>query len=296
MNETAVFWGAIAAMAVAFTALAALLADAIEDGADRRSRSMGGETSRELEDLFLFIPPERLARIGLIGAAAAFLAVFTPFMSFTNAVSTLAGLGLGIAAGALVFMLPSRYVAFLRARRKRKFNEQLVDALVTMSNALRAGFSINQAFESVIEQGDIPISQEFGVCMRQMRVGMTFSEALASLDDRMKSDDLTLVVSAIEIARKTGGNLTEIFERISETIRGRMRIERRVRTLTAQGRMQGLVVSLMPLLLGGILTAMKPQMMLPFLASVNGMLCVGGATLLVAAGWFVIRRIVSIDV
>ena len=99
-----------------------------------------------------------------------------------------------------------------------------------------------------------------------------------------------------EIARRTGGNLTEIFDRISETIRARMRIERRVRTLTAQGRMQGIIVSAMPFVLGAAMTALKPELMLPFLGSFKGVLCVAGAALLVTCGWLVIRRIVRIDV
>ena len=203
---------------------------------------------------------------------------------------------LGLAAGAFVFTLPGRYVRILRERRRLKFNEQLVDALGTMSNALRAGFSINQAFESVVENGEKPISQEFSVLLQQMRVGLSFEDALASLDKRVASDDLTLVCTSIDIARKTGGNLTEIFDRISETIRGRMRIERRVRTLTAQGRMQGIIVSLMPLFLGIVMTMLKPEVMKPFLTSLKGLICVGVAAVLVTLGWLIIRKIVKIEV
>ena len=125
---------------------------------------------------------------------------------------------------------------------------------------------------------------------------MSFEDALNSLDSRMGSDDLTLVVTSIDIARRTGGNLTEIFDRISETIRGRMRIERRVRTLTAQGRVQGLIVSGLPVVLGLIMTLIKPAMMIPFLTSFVGMGCVGAAILLITGGWFVIRKIVKIEV
>ena len=125
---------------------------------------------------------------------------------------------------------------------------------------------------------------------------MSFDEALASLDRRVGSDDLTLVCTSIDIARRTGGNLTEIFDRISETIRGRMRIERRIRTLTAQGRLQGIVVSLMPLALGGIMTVMKPDLMLPFLMSVKGAICVALTFVLVSGGWFLIRKITRIEV
>ena len=188
------------------------------------------------------------------------------------------------------------YARWLNARYVRKFDEQLTDALGTMSNALRAGFSISQAFESVAEADLHPISDEFALLLQQMRVGMSFDDALASMEKRVSSDDLSLVVTAIDIARKTGGNLTEIFDSISNTIRGRMRVERKVRTLTAQGRLQGLVVSLMPLILCVIMTMMKPKLMIPFLTSFTGIACLLVASVLVFVGWLVIRKIVTIKV
>ena len=188
------------------------------------------------------------------------------------------------------------YAKWLNARYVRKFDEQLTDALGTMSNALRAGFSISQAFESVAESDMHPISDEFALLLQQMRVGMSFDDALASLDKRIGSDDLTLVVTAIDIARKTGGNLTEIFDSISETIRARMRIESKVRTLTAQGKLQGIIVSLMPFFLCGVMTVMKPGMMIPFLTSLNGIVCLAGASVMVLIGWLIIRKIVTIKV
>ena len=188
------------------------------------------------------------------------------------------------------------YARWLNARYARKFDEQLTDALGTMSNALRAGFSITQAFESVAEADLHPISDEFALLLQQMRVGMSFDDALASLEKRINSDDLALVVTAIDIARKTGGNLTEIFDSISNTIRARMRIERKVRTLTAQGRLQGLVVSLMPVALCFIMTVMKPKLMIPFLTSLHGIACLFVASVMVFVGWLVIRKIVTIKV
>ena len=188
------------------------------------------------------------------------------------------------------------YARWLNARYVRKFDEQLTDALGTMSNALRAGFSIAQAFESVAEADLHPISDEFALLLQQMRVGMSFDDALASLEKRINSDDLALVVTAIDIARKTGGNLTEIFDSISNTIRGRMRVERKVRTLTAQGRLQGLVVSLMPVILCVIMTMMKPKLMIPFLTSFAGIACLLVASAMVFVGWLIIRKIVTIKV
>ena len=185
---------------------------------------------------------------------------------------------------------------YLDARRRARFNLQLPEALATMSNALRAGFSISQAFDSVVKQGEAPVSEEFAILQQQLKIGMSFEDALSSLSQRVGSDDLTLVTTAILISRKTGGNVTEIFDKISETIRGRQRIERKVKSLTAQGRMQGVVVSLMPLFLGFAMTLMKPKMMLPFLTSAAGAGAVLLTCALVGCGWLMIRKIIKIDV
>ena len=185
---------------------------------------------------------------------------------------------------------------YLDGKRRAAFNAQLPEALATMSNALRAGFSISQAFDSVVEQGEPPVSEEFAILQRQLKVGMGFEDALESLSQRVGSDDLTLVTTAILVSRKTGGNVTEIFDKISETIRGRQKIERKVKSLTAQGRLQGIVVSAMPVFLGVVMTALKPKMMIPFLTSPAGLLAVAGMVALIAVGWLLIRRIVRIDV
>ena len=296
MDYVLLKWLAAGTAALTFGGFAWAFLDAFNDGAGRYSESMGREASREFEDLFLFIPPEKIVRLGRIGALGAFFLFFIPLFSFTNMLSTLAGVVLGAAAGMSAFTVPGKIVRMMREKRRIKFNNQLVDSLGSMSNALRAGFSLNQAFESVAENGEPPISQEFKVVLQQMRIGMTFEEALANMDARIGSDDLTLVITAMDIARKTGGNLTEIFDRISETIRGRMRIERRVRTLTAQGRLQGLVVSAMPVLLGVAMTILKPEVMIPFLTSLSGLVAVAVAIGLVSLGWVVIRKIVKIDV
>ena len=185
---------------------------------------------------------------------------------------------------------------WLDGKRRRKFNDQLPEALATMSNALRAGFSLAQAFDSVVSQGDKPMCEEFAILQQQLRIGMSVEDALQSMSGRVGSDDLTLVTTAILVSRKTGGNVTEIFDKISETIRARQKIERKVQTLTAQGRMQGMLVSLMPLVLGIALVALKPNMMIPFLTSFAGVVSVLVVILLITVGWLIIRKITKIDV
>ena len=185
---------------------------------------------------------------------------------------------------------------WLDNRRREKFNLQLPEALATMSNALRAGFSISQAFDSVVEQGEKPMCEEFAILQQQLKIGMPFEDALESMSQRVGSDDLTLVTTAILISRKTGGNVTEIFDKISETIRGRQKIERKVKTLTAQGRMQGIIVSAMPVFLGLIMTLIKPGLMIPYLTSFTGVISVLVMCVLIFVGWMMIRKIIKIDV
>ena len=185
---------------------------------------------------------------------------------------------------------------YLDGKRREKFNLQLPEALATMSNALRAGFSISQAFDSVVEQGEKPMCEEFAILQQQLKIGMSFEEALESMSQRVGSDDLTLVTTAILISRKTGGNVTEIFDKISETIRGRQKIERKVKTLTAQGRMQGIIVSAMPVFLGLVMTLIKPGLMIPYLTSSLGAMSVLVMCALIFVGWLMIRKIIKIDV
>ncbi len=185
---------------------------------------------------------------------------------------------------------------YLDSRRRAKFEAQLPEALSTMSNALRAGFSISQAFDSVVEQGEKPVSEEFAILQQQLRIGMSFEDALESMSARVGSDDLALVTTAIAISRKTGGNVTEIFDKISETIRSRMKIERKVRTLTAQGRMQGIIVSALPIVLGLAMLALKPKMMIDFLTSAVGVISLLAMFALIVLGWLMIRKIIKIDV
>jgi len=289
-------WSSTALVGLAFGGFAFTIARAVGSGAGAYADSVSEETARQFEDLFLFIPAKRIREIGWSAAAAVFLLCALPFFDIDNPVATTVGFALGFLLGGLALTAPTQFVAVLKEKRRRKFNVQLVEALGSMSNALRAGFSINQAFETVVQSGEKPIAQEFGVMLQQMRVGMNFYDALQSLDKRVGSDDLTLVVTSIDIARRTGGNLTEIFDKISLTIRERMRIERRVQTLTSQGRLQGIIVACMPGILGIAMTAIKPDLMMPFLKSTNGMIAVGATVLLIAGGWFFIRKIIRIDV
>lgn len=282
--------------AAAFTGLAWTLLRALHAGARAYSSAYAASTARQFEDLFLFIPPRRVAEAGWASGGLAFLAFFLFGGGLASTRGLATGTAMGAVAAAFALQTPRRLLAVLKQRRLARFNDQLVDTLVSMSNALKAGYSITQAFESVVRDGEDPIAREFNVFLQQTRVGVGFSEGLANLEQRVGSEDLHLVIMAIETARQTGGNLTEIFEKIADTIRARMRIQHRIRTITAQGRLQGIIVGAMPAIIAAALMIVDPAMMLPFLQSNAGILVMVAIAVLITCGALAIRRIVRIDV
>lgn len=269
-----------------FSGNAASLSDAYES-----------EVGRTLDAMFLFVPAKRLLEIGWAIALTVFFLTLLPFcLSPEKPWLIPLGLCVALPLGLLGFQSPKFLVRRLRERRRERFTMQLLEALPMMSNALRAGFSVTQAFETVARELGPPMNQEISLFLRQLHVGMGFSEALQELDARMACEDLTLVCTAIDIARRSGGNLTEIFDAIVETIRGRLRIHQHIKTLTAQGRLQGIVIGAMPFLLAIGMTVFKPGLMLPFICSVTGVLTLVSVTVFVALGGWMIRKIVAIDV
>ena len=293
---TALAWVAVLLTGVAAGGLAWLIVTSFAEGARSAADTYEDEMARTLESMFLFVPARRLVELGWMAAGVVFMVAMLPFCRLEPSWVLPVGMAVALVLAAGAFCLPRVVVNWLRVRRLERFNLQLLEALPMMANALRAGFSINQAFESVAEGTDAPMSQEISLFLQQLRVGVSFSEALTALDERVGSEDLTLVCTAIDIARRSGGNLTEIFDSIAETIRARLRIHQHVRTLTAQGRLQGLIIGAMPFLLGIGMAIFKPNLMLPFLGSLVGVVTVVAVTLMVALGGLLIRKIVNIDV
>lgn len=254
------------------------------------------ETGRHLDDMFLALSPAQVMGLAQIGSVAFFLGVFATVGSFESTPRLIATGLFSLIWGGIGFMVPRGVVKRMRRRRLERFNEQLVEAMQTMSNALRAGFSILQAFDMVVKENRRPISEEFGLFLHQHRLGMRFEEGLEKLGQRVGSQDLDLMINAIEIARQTGGNLTEVFDQLAGVIRERMRVEGKIKTLTAQGRLQAIIVGLMPLLLAGAIYMISPQMMTNFVFSTVGIVIISIALIFEVVGYLVIRKIVSIDI
>lgn len=200
---------------------------------------------------------------------------------------------LGIVAG---FILPRIYVKRTKLKRLLKFNSQIGDALSVMSNSMRAGFSFLQAMEMVSREMPYPISDEFARTLREMNLGTPTEEALVNLTKRIDSEDLDLVMTAVMIQRQVGGNLAEVLDGISHTIRERIRIKGEIKTLTAQGRISGIVIGILPVVIGLVLSAINPEYVgALFKSSIGWAMLVAGAVSQII-GIVLIKKTVDIKV
>lgn len=197
-----------------------------------------------------------------------------------------------VAGGGAVFGL----LKFKIGRRLKKFNEGLADSIDLMSRALKAGHAMSSAIEVVAEQAPEPIGSEFARCAQQQRFGIPFRESMLEFTDRVPSQDMYFLVTAILVQKETGGDLTEILDRTTEVIRERVRIAGEVKTHTAQGRLTGWILSGLPIALLGIVSVMSPHYAEPLFHDPMGQKLLYAAGGLIAMGSFVIQKIVDIKV
>jgi tight adherence protein B len=178
--------------------------------------------------------------------------------------------------------------------RKRKFEKQLGESIVLISNNLRAGFTFQQAIESISKEMSEPIAGEFGHTMWEIKLGASMEEALERMAQRTDSYDLGLLVSAVFIQRKTGGNLADVLENISGTIKERLRIKGEIRSLTASGRISGLIIGMLPVFLTVVLMLVNPTYIMDFFMSTIGFVLMILAVIMEALGFLIIRKIIDI--
>ncbi len=150
---------------------------------------------------------------------------------------------IGVAAGLLI---PNMLLRMREARRRQKFSDQLLDAIMILSSSLKGGLSLLQALEVLADEMAVPMCQEIGLIVRENKMGVTLEESLKGLNKRMALEELNLVVNSILVARETGGDLTKVLSRLSTTIRDNKKLKDSVRTLTLQGRLQGIIMSALP--------------------------------------------------
>lgn len=198
--------------------------------------------------------------------------------------------------GALAYFAPGFYVKFRQRRRANALNRQLGDTILLLSNALKAGYSFAQAMATIARSAPAPMSDEFNRAVREMNLGITVDDALDHMNQRIQSEDFDLMVTAVQIHRVVGGNLAEILDTIAFTIRERIRIHGEIRTLTAQARASGYIISALPFALAGILTLVSPSYITPLFKEPLGWFLIALSMIMMSIGYAVIRRIAAIEV
>ena len=262
-------------------------------------RDFGANLARDIARADLKLKPSEFLAIwigSIIGLPFLFIVASLALPALRSPLALLVAAFLG-------FFLPRFWLNRRKAGRLGAFNKQLPDTITLLANGLRAGSSFLQAVELVVRESRPPMSTEFSRVIREVNLGLPFEQAMENMVRRVRSDDLELMATAINIQHTVGGNLAEILDSIAYTIRERIRIQGEIRTLTAQQRLSGYVVGFLPIGLAGFLFVAAPHFMDPMfqkppeaLGLPLGMVILAFGGFMMFIGFMLIRRIVDIEV
>lgn len=252
----------------------------------RHTRTLATEVEASLADLFIFINMRQVAGISVVAVFALPLLTYLVSQNVFFAVLSIP----------VSLLLPRALVKKMQRKRLMAIEDQMPDALLMMSSALRAGASFPMALESVVAESRPPISQEFDLLMREVRLGVDLMDALRNMEKRIPVPDFLMVTAAITISREVGGNLAETLESVARTLREKHQMEGKIRALTAQGKMQGLVMTGLPLFLIVVLNHMEPVAMAPLFNSPIGWGTLAVIAVMELLGYKAISKITHIDV
>jgi tight adherence protein B len=255
-------------------------------GLSKQKETIARASKTGLEDMFIFVDSTKLFyyNVALLVVVPVVIWFFTD-----NPV-------LAVASAVVVIIIPKYAVSWLRKRRFTTFERQLPDALLMVSGAMRAGASLTVAMEGMVKESRPPLSQEFELMLREQRLGVDFDTALKNMEKRLPIQDFVMVVSGMRISREVGGNLADILESLADTLRRKHQMEGKINSLTAQGKMQGVVMTCLPLFLMLVLTKMEPEAMYPLWHSMLGWVVLGIIAVMEIIGYLAIRKITNIDV
>ena len=201
-----------------------------------------------------------------------------------------------LAVLAIIILLPSLFYRSMRKKRLKRFEQQLPDGLTMLSGAMRAGASLNIALESLVKEQPAPVSQEFELFLKEQRLGVDFEVSLKKMEQRIPLQDFSMLVTALLINREVGGNLAETMETLGETLRRKAMMEGKIEGLTAQGKLQGIVMTGLPVLLAVLLNFMEPEAMSKLWTTTIGYVVLSVIIMMEVLGYLMISKITSIDV
>lgn len=284
-------WFALPLVGICVTLIVYLWFDRVFSKVVNKATSTRDEMVRYLDMMHVPAEPGKVMALQLLctfGLGAAFFLLLWPRATL--------GLFVGAIVIRLMWGMPLYYIRRRWEKRCGLFVDQMVDGLTIMANGIKAGLSVTQAMDRVVENMPNPISQEFKLALSQIRIGRSVEEALIDLGERVPRADVQMFVTAINILKETGGNLAETFQTIVVTIRERQKVEKKIEAMTAQGIMQGLIVSMVPLGLIGLFYFIDPGYIAPMFNSTLGIILLLIMMGLIIIGGIAIRKVVTIKV
>jgi len=258
----------------------------LQAGLGRWQRKRIESITPKLDRMFLDVSLNKLMLID----------VLSPLLSGLAGFILSRNLWFSLGAAAVGLIIPILIINRLEAIRRQNFASQLVDGLLILSSSLKAGLSLLQSFETLTEEMPAPISQEFNLVIRQMQMGTSLEEAMSSLKKRMHIEELDMVVTAMLVARETGGDLTQTFARVTYTIQERNKLIGRVKALCIQGQLQGIIMSVLPILFGLFVFKVNPDFFDVFLKDNLGRTLLAYAVVSEIIGIIFIRKLSKIDI
>jgi len=241
--------------------------------------------NNQLADMFVFTDASNLFLINVLA-----LILIPSFLHYSFQLWVVTWSALGV-----LFFIPGIVWASLRKKRLSKFEEQLPDAFIMLSSSLQSGASLNMALETVTAQSPAPLSQEFGLLVKRMRLGVTLEDALLELEKRLPIQSFVMASSAIRISREVGGNLVETINTMARTLRRKKMMEGKIDSLTAQGKAQGTFMALLPVILAILLSFIEPEAMTKLYTTTEGLVVLTIMVSMQVLGYVFIRKVTSID-
>ena len=250
---------------------------------------------RQKAPLERFVSPGRLFRLQMVSAIFPALLVPVCFL-FGGIVQPILIASFAAVFGFAGWKAPRLYYVFLVKRRQADFEDSVLDLTAGVANALKAGMAFPQALERISARMSGAMKEELAIVQREYRLGLDISEALERLAERMPCEDIRLLTASVRLTTQTGGSLADVLAEMTKMIRGRRQFAAKVKTLTAQGKLEGYVLGCMPVVAFGIFYLIQPDLMVTLFKTTIGWAAIGVVVVLETIGFVVISKVVTIEV
>lgn len=277
---------AVGAIFIAFTMFWLALAGKVQRQLDAYQENFTNQASANAADMFLAVDPQRLFRMNVIALVVlpSLVFILTRHLPSTLIIA------------AIILFIPGLWYRSAKAKRLRTIERQMPDALAMVAGSLRAGASLNIALENLVAEQPPPISQEFDILLKEQRLGVDLDISLANMEKRIPLQDFSMLATALRINREVGGNLADTIESLGETLRRKGTMEGKIKSLTAQGQMQGYVMTGLPVLLAVLLNFLEPEAMEKLWTTGVGWVVIVVIVVMEVLGYTMIKKITTIDV